>query len=74
VETQLEPEFKPIVEDLLKLKMSTSEIGEIPKIVALNDFINTNLGVIRRQIGALPAMPQSGWKTLNDVFLSILEL
>jgi predicted nucleotidyltransferase len=73
VETQLEPELKPVVADLLKLKMSTPEIGETPKIAPLNEFIEQNLSIIREQIEALPKEQPSNWEPLNDLFLSILD-
>jgi predicted nucleotidyltransferase len=73
VETQLEPELKPVVDNLLKLKMSASEIGETPKIALLNKFIEQNLSLIRKRIEALPKEPPSDWKPLNALFLSILE-
>ena len=73
VQTQLEPELKPVVDDLLRLKMSAPEIGETPRIVPLNAFIERNLGVIRGQIEALPHVPQSGWEPLNALFRSMLD-
>lgn len=73
VETQLEPELKPVVADLLKLKMSTPEIGETPKIAPLNEFIEQNLSIIREQIEALSKEQPSNWEPLNDLFLSIVE-
>lgn len=73
VETQLEPELKPVVDNLLKLKMSASEIGETPRITPLNEFIEQSLPIIREQITALPKEQPSDWKPLNTLFLSILE-
>lgn len=73
METQLESELQPVVNELLKLKMSTPEIGEMPRIVFLNDFIERNLSIIRKQIEALPSSPQSDWEPLNALFLSILK-
>ena len=63
----------PVVDGLLSLKMSSPEIGETPQITVLNDFIELNLGLIRRQIEALPAVPQSSWDTLNHLFLTLLK-
>ncbi|MDR1131103.1 MAG: nucleotidyltransferase domain-containing protein [Oscillospiraceae bacterium] len=73
VETQLEPQLKPLVADLLQLKMSVTESGETPKIVPLNSFIEQSLRIIREQIEALPKEQPSDWEPLNDLFLSILE-
>ena len=73
VETQLELELRPVIYDLLKLKMSTPEIGEIPRIAPLNEFIEHNLSILRTQIEALPKEPQRSWEPLNARFLSVLE-
>jgi len=73
VETQLESELKSVVTDLLKLKMSTPEIGETARIPLLNEFIEQNLIVIRRQIETLPKERPNDWEPLNQLILSILK-
>lgn len=73
VETQLEPEIRPLVEDLLNLKTSIPEIGEIPKIKELNEFIDSNLSIMRKKIEALPKEKEKDWEKLNELFLSIVE-
>jgi predicted nucleotidyltransferase len=73
VETQLEAGLKPVVEDLLTLKMSTPEVGEVPRIASLNDYIERDLHSIRTQIEALPKASQQTWEPLNMLFLSALE-
>ena len=73
VETQLEPEFRQAVYDLLKLKMSAPEIGELPRIMPLNNFIEQNLGLLRAQIEALPQESQRDWEPLNELFLALVE-
>lgn len=72
VATQLEPELQPVVENLLRIKMETPEIGLIPRIDVLNAFIETNLAGLRVQIEALPQEPQRDWGPLNQMFLSAL--
>ncbi len=73
VETQLEPELRPIIDDLLKLKTTSPEIRETPRIDELNNFIERNLRVIREQIEAKPNEKQGDWAPLNALMLSILE-
>ena len=73
VETQLEPELRPLVEDLLRLKMDTPEIGLIPRLDKLNAFIKTNLSVLRTQVEALPKEMPKDWRPLNRMFLSALS-
>ena len=73
VKTQLESALKPVVDDLLKLKMSTPEVGEIPRIALLNDYIERELHSIRMQIEVMPIASQKAWEPLNTLFLSALE-
>lgn len=73
VDKQLEPELTSTINDLLKLKMSSPEIKEIPKITPLNDYIEKNLCEIREQIEALPKEQPGDWNILNMLFLSMLE-
>jgi hypothetical protein len=73
VETQIEPELRLAIDDLLKLKMSAPEIKEIPRIAPLNKFIERNLSTIRAQIEAMPETPQKDWEPLNALFLSALK-
>lgn len=71
-ESQLEPEYKQIINDLLKLKMSTPEVKEIPRITALNDFIEYNLASLRKSIETISETPVKSWEPLNKLFLSVL--
>lgn len=73
VETQLETELQPAVEELLRIKMNTLEIGLVPRVDVLNDFIETNLPGLRAQIEALPREPQREWEPLNRMFLSAVK-
>ena len=72
VETQLEPELRPVVEDLLRVKMDTLEIGLVPRIDALNVFIEENLAILRARVETMPREPQRDWEPLNQMFLSAL--
>lgn len=72
VEAQLEPELRPVVEELLRIKMDTPEIGLIPRIDVLNSFIEENLPVLRIRVEALPQEPKRDWEPLNRMFLSAL--
>lgn len=73
VESQLEPELKPIINSLLERKMNLPEIGEIPKIEPLNKFIEDNLVKIKSEIQALPAEKDSDWDKLNSLFLRAFQ-
>ena len=47
VETELPPEMRPVVEDLLALKKETSELGTGPQIPEINKFIAEQMDLIR---------------------------
>jgi len=73
VESQLEEELKPAVNDLLAVKMSAREIGEIPRIEPLNDWIERSLTELREKAQAMPGGTGKDWAPLNRVFLEILK-
>lgn len=72
VETQLEPRLRPVVEALLRLKMETPEVGEVPRIDALNKFIETSLPVLRTRVESLPREEPKTWEPLDEMFLLAL--
>ncbi|HWS43371.1 MAG TPA: nucleotidyltransferase domain-containing protein, partial [Pseudoflavonifractor sp.] len=72
VETQLDRPLRPVVEELLRCKMSAPEVGEVPRVDVLNVFIEENLVALRTKIEALPREKQREWGPLNDMFLSAL--
>jgi predicted nucleotidyltransferase len=72
IATQLEPEFRPALNELLTLKAATAEIGEIPRIDILNYYIEKNLVLMREQIATLPKEPEKSWADLNEIFRDLL--
>lgn len=70
VESQLEEEMKPIVEHLLDLKMNSPEVKEIPRIDALNEYIEKNLTELEDKVQTLPYEKNSSWEELNSFFLN----
>ncbi|MCL2062263.1 MAG: nucleotidyltransferase domain-containing protein [Firmicutes bacterium] len=73
-DTMLDESVKPAVSDLLKKKMSLAEIGEIPKIAVLNEFIENSLVSIKQEIQALPKETKTEYTQLNQLFLRALNL
>ena len=70
--TMLEPDMKPIVADLLRLKMNTPEMGEGKRIDKLNEYIDTNLVSLKAAINALPQEHKADWGRLDELFLMII--
>lgn len=69
-DTQLEPALRPVVRELLRIKMAAPEVEEMPRIDALNTFIEDNLPRLRARIEALPRENPPDWAPLNALFLS----
>ena len=69
-ESQMEDEMKPIVERLLDLKMNSPEVKEIPRIDALNEYIEKNLAELEEKVQTLPYEKNSSWEELNSFFLN----
>ena len=73
VESQLPPELRPVVEELVRRKRETPELGEIPNIPALDAYIRAEFEELHRRIEAEPEQPAKPWEPLNRMFLQTLE-
>jgi len=73
VETELEQDIKPIVDDLLRQKTDAPETGEIKHIGDLNGYIEKNFVSLKAAIDGLPGERNTGWDGLNKLFLSIIN-
>lgn len=71
-EAMLPEELKPAVNDLLRKKTETPEIGTGRRIDVLNDFIEIRLADIEATVSTLPDKPEIGWERLNEAFLRIV--
>ncbi|MDD4494913.1 MAG: nucleotidyltransferase domain-containing protein [Eubacteriales bacterium] len=72
-ETELERDMKPIIDDLLRLKMNTPEMGEGERIDKLNEYIDENLVSLKVTIDALPREHKADWGRLNELFIKIVK-
>ena len=64
----------PTVNDLLRLKMETSELGLGPRIDMLNDYLDASIEEIDQIVQTIPSDEQVGWDELNQVFLDMLGM
>lgn len=69
----LEPELKPAVDDLLRMKRETPELGEGPRIGVINDYLDENIEKIGALIAEMPDEKAGDWDTLNRIFVSVLN-
>jgi len=73
VEAVLETNMRPIIDDLLQMKMITPEMGKGPRIDKLNAYVDQNLASLKTEIDALPHERKVGWIRLNELFLSVVR-
>ena len=69
VEAELAPELRPAVDELLRVKKETSELGTGPKIPESDRYIREQLDVIRAAADAADN-GRNDWQELEDFFRS----
>ncbi|MDR0905477.1 MAG: nucleotidyltransferase domain-containing protein [Oscillospiraceae bacterium] len=69
VGAELEPEMLPEIERLLAIKTLSPETEEMPKIVAINTYIEEILPQLKAQVGALPQSTPRDYSALDRLFL-----
>ena len=74
VKEHLPAELLSDVQELLRLKGSTPEMGVGPKRQRVHDFIEQSLPELRAEADKLPTLPKGDWDQLNDVFLRALSV
>ena len=72
-ESQLEEEWKPLVDRLLELKRGAPEVEKIPRIDRLNAYLDRALARVMEQLERLPKEEPAGWEKLDALFLSALQ-
>ena len=68
----LEADMKPIINELLREKMQTPEMGEGKRIDRLNKYIDENLIILKEIIDAMPQEHKADWGKLNELFCTNL--
>lgn len=68
----LDAELKPAVDELLRMKRETPELGEGMRIGVIDNYIERSLEEIGTIIAELPTEGSESWEMLNELFLSIL--
>ena len=64
--------LKDTVNDLLRKKTETPELGTGRRIDVLNDFIESRLADMEVTVSAIPDREEIGWERLNEAFLRIV--
>lgn len=68
VEEVLEPDMKPVIEELVQLKMQMTEAEKGRRIDKINHYIEENLSYYKRTIEAMKDDRNADWKELNQLF------
>ena len=71
-EAMLPHELKDTVNDLLRKKAETPELGTGRRIDVLNDFIDRRLADMEATVSTLPDREEISWERLNEAFLRIV--
>lgn len=72
VKAELEPELRPVINDLLDKKMNSPEIEEAPRINTLNMYIDEKLVTLKEIVNVLASDKRQSYEELDKVFLSVL--
>lgn len=72
-EAELEPELKPVIDELLDMKINSPEVKLCPRIDILNQYIDRNLKELPDNIHSLSREIPADYIELNQMFLSIIN-
>ena len=70
--SQLAPGMKPIVDHLLDLKMNSPEVQEIPRITALNEYLDASIADIKERVRQVEPTGNPGWEPLDGLFRELV--
>ena len=69
----LDEAMVPAVSELLRRKTDAPEVGLVPRIDAINRYLDDSVAELEQQIRALPEEEPADWATLNALFLRALR-
>lgn len=72
VNAELEPDMNPHIDTILEIKKNVSEKELMPKMTAVNLYIENKLEILNDQIQSLPSETSQGTEPLETVFAHIL--
>ena len=70
----LDEKLVPAVNELLRKKMETPELGLGPRVDVINDYLDGSIEELEGLIRALPGDGRADWEELNGIFLKNLGL
>ncbi|MGN0475645.1 MAG: nucleotidyltransferase domain-containing protein [Acutalibacteraceae bacterium] len=69
---ELDDGLKPVVSELLDKKINLPEIEMIPRIDALNEYIDREIQNLRAAVAEMPEVRRQDYSRLNEIFLQAL--
>ncbi len=72
VESQLDPAVRPYVEELLELKVNSPEVKEIPKVAAINAYLDRSIPELKERVLQVAPTANAGWEPLNRMFRELV--
>ena len=73
VAAELDPALKPEIDRLLDIKMNAPELKLIPRIDAVNRYLDESIASVERALEQVPDEPKNDWNGLNRLFLEIIK-
>lgn len=74
MEAELAPEYVPILNELLDIKLNRPEIHEIPQIPELNAYLEESISEVREGLKSMENAQNDDWSALNAMFLKELGI
>jgi len=73
VDAELDQAVRPLAEGLLERKAASPELGEGPRLDALNVYIQAQFEALEAAIRRMPPDPRREWSELNGLFFAIAQ-
>ena len=69
-----DPEYVPILNELLDIKMNRPEVHEIPQIPELTTYLENSISDVRERLKSMENDQNGDWSALNALFLKELGI
>lgn len=73
MKAELPAELTKDVENLLEIKINFPEVKTVPRIEAINKYLDKSIAELREQIDEIKETNQNSWDKLNEIFLNFLK-
>lgn len=70
----LDEKMRPEIDELIRMKIETPEIGLIPRVDVINEYLIASIQEVEEKVSALPNQENANWDELNSLFLDMLQI